>query len=85
MVPGPVKAVVLLFPIDGEGEERRKREDARIAREGQPTVDDRVFWMKQTVSYFDDCNCYQRDFILLLSDFKCMWDNRTYTFSRECE
>ena len=50
MVPGPVKAVVLLFPIDADGEERRKREDARIATEGQPMLDETIFWVKQTVS-----------------------------------
>jgi hypothetical protein len=51
MVPGPVKALVLLFPIETEGEERRKREDARIATEGQPMLDDTIFWIKQTVSF----------------------------------
>ena len=50
MIPGLVKAVVLLFPIDLEGEERRKREDARIATEGQPMLDKTIFWVKQTVS-----------------------------------
>ena len=52
MVPGPVKALVLLFPIDAEGEERRKREDARIATEGQPMLDKTIFWVKQTVSCY---------------------------------
>ena len=52
MVPGPVKAVILLFPIDTEGEEKRKREDARIATEGQPMLDNTIFWVKQTVSFF---------------------------------
>jgi ubiquitin carboxyl-terminal hydrolase L3 len=51
MVPGPVKALVLLFPIDDEGEEKRKRDDARIATEGQPMLDKTIFWVKQTVSY----------------------------------
>ena len=51
MVPGPVKAVVLLFPIEPEGEERRKRDDARIAIEGQPKLDNTIFWVKQTVSF----------------------------------
>jgi ubiquitin carboxyl-terminal hydrolase L3 len=49
MVPGPVKALVLLFPIDAEGEERRKREDARISTEGQPMLDKTIFWVKQTI------------------------------------
>lgn len=51
-MPGPVKAVVLLFPIDAEGEEKRKREDARIAKEGQAMLDNNIFWVKQTVSSF---------------------------------
>lgn len=50
MVPSPVKAVVLLFPIEAEGEERRKRDDAMITKEGQPMLDNTIFWMKQTIS-----------------------------------
>ena len=50
MIPGPVKALILLFPIEPEGEEKRKREDARIATEGQPMLDNTIFWVKQTVS-----------------------------------
>jgi len=49
IVKGPVKALVLLFPIDTEGEERRKREDARISTEGQPMLDNTIFWVKQTI------------------------------------
>jgi len=49
-VPKPVKAVVLLFPIDAEGEARRKAEDEKVAREGQPGVDNTIFWVKQTIS-----------------------------------
>lgn len=58
MVPGPVKALVLLFPIDpeGEGEQKRKREDARIATEGQPMLDNTIFWVKQTVELI--CYCF---------------------------
>jgi len=50
LVPRPVKAVVLLFPIEDEGEGRRKEEDDRIAREGQPKIDHTIFWVKQTIS-----------------------------------
>ncbi|KAJ3505176.1 hypothetical protein NLJ89_g7552 [Agrocybe chaxingu] len=49
MVPEPVKAVVLLFPIDAEGDAKRKEEDERIARDGQPKIDSTVFWVKQTI------------------------------------
>jgi len=50
MVPQPVKAVVLLFPIETEGEAKRKEEDERIAKEGQPKIDPTIFWVKQTIS-----------------------------------
>ncbi|PPQ95420.1 hypothetical protein CVT26_008441 [Gymnopilus dilepis] len=49
-VPQPVKAVVLLFPIDPEGEALRKAEDEKIAKEGQPGVDNTIFFVKQTIS-----------------------------------
>ena len=49
MVPQPVKAVVLLFPISKEYEAKRKAEDERIAREGQHPVDPTIIWIKQTV------------------------------------
>ncbi|KDR71856.1 hypothetical protein GALMADRAFT_253635 [Galerina marginata CBS 339.88] len=49
MVPQPVRAVVLLFPIDSEGDKKRNVEDERIAREGQPKIDDTIFWVKQTI------------------------------------
>ena len=49
MVPQPVKAVVLLFPISKEYEEKRKAEDARIAKEGQHPIDNTIVWIKQTV------------------------------------
>ncbi|KAJ7695172.1 hypothetical protein B0H17DRAFT_1056689 [Mycena rosella] len=50
MVPQPVKAVVLLFPISPESEARRKQEDEEILSKGQPTLDPTVFWIKQTIS-----------------------------------
>ncbi|KAF8970947.1 cysteine proteinase [Flammula alnicola] len=49
MVPKPVKAVVLLFPIDAESEARRKEEDERITKDGQPKLDNTIFWVKQTI------------------------------------
>ncbi|KAF8885143.1 ubiquitin carboxyl-terminal hydrolase [Infundibulicybe gibba] len=50
MVPKPVHAVVLLFPLAPELVDARKVEDARIANEGQPHLDQTIFWMKQTIS-----------------------------------
>lgn len=49
MVPQPVKAIVVLFPITDLSESKRKDEDARLTKEGQPTVDSTVLWIKQTV------------------------------------
>ncbi|GJE91079.1 ubiquitin carboxyl-terminal hydrolase [Phanerochaete sordida] len=49
MVPQPVKAVVLLFPISKEYEARRTAEDESIARAGQHPVDPTVIWIKQTI------------------------------------
>jgi len=51
MVPKPVKAVVLLFPIEAEGDKKRKLEDEGIAKEGQPKIDPTIFWVKQTVCF----------------------------------
>jgi len=47
----PVKAVLLLFPIEKAGEELRKLEDERITKDGQPKIDDTIFWVKQKVVF----------------------------------
>ena len=49
MVPGPVKAVVLLYPIEESGDAKSKEEDERLQLEGQPKIDDTIFWVKQKV------------------------------------
>ncbi|THH13040.1 hypothetical protein EW146_g7134 [Bondarzewia mesenterica] len=49
MVPRPVKAVVLLFPIGGSLEAARVEEDEKIKREGQVRVDPTIMWIKQTI------------------------------------
>lgn len=49
LVPKPVKAVVLLFPIRGKLEELGQQEEAKIKEEGQVPIDPTVFWIKQTV------------------------------------
>lgn len=59
MVPQPVKAVILLFPITSSIEQKARQEDEKIAQEGQHPVDPTVFWVKQTV-------CSR---VLLLSSF----------------
>lgn len=49
MVPQPVKALVLLFPISPKYEQNRIEEDQRIAKEGQHPVDPTLLWIRQTV------------------------------------
>lgn len=48
MVPRPVAAVLLLFPITTETEAARKEEQEQIEAQGQ-TVSPSVFYMKQTI------------------------------------
>jgi ubiquitin carboxyl-terminal hydrolase L3 len=51
MVPKPVKAVILLFPISKELEAERIAEDARLEKDDQPCIDPTIFWIKQTVCF----------------------------------
>lgn len=50
MVPQPVKAVVLLFPLT---EDFKKKRDARYAKKleevGKGHIDPTIIWIKQTV------------------------------------
>ncbi|KAI5894897.1 peptidase C12, ubiquitin carboxyl-terminal hydrolase 1 [Schizophyllum commune H4-8] len=50
MVPQPVKAVLLLFPISDQLEAKRREEDEKIRTHGPPKVDPTVMWIKQTIS-----------------------------------
>lgn len=50
MVPRPVKAVVLLFPITEAFEAKRKEEDAATEAGALTPVDPTVIWVKQTAS-----------------------------------
>ena|SRR6266702_3791281 len=49
LVPQPVKAVILLFPIRDKLEELRQAEETQIKEKGQVPIDPTVFWIKQTV------------------------------------
>ena len=49
LVPQPVKAVILLFPISAGTEAKRKEEDEKIEKDGQHAIDPQVLWIKQTV------------------------------------
>ncbi|KAH8110835.1 peptidase C12, ubiquitin carboxyl-terminal hydrolase 1 [Phellopilus nigrolimitatus] len=50
IVPQPVKAVVLLFPITEAMETKKKEEDAKTEEGSLPIVDPTVVWIKQTIS-----------------------------------
>lgn len=50
MVPKPVKAVIMVFPLTEKLEELRQDEDRRIAKEGQHQLDPGVVFIKQTVT-----------------------------------
>eukprot|EP00210_Caulerpa_lentillifera_P006922 g6619.t1 len=47
-VPGPVRAILLLFPIDERSEQYKHEEQMRIEKDGQ-IVSPNVYFMKQTV------------------------------------
>ncbi|KAF7294498.1 Ubiquitin carboxyl-terminal hydrolase [Mycena kentingensis (nom. inval.)] len=49
MVPQPSKAIVLLFPISEQSEEKRAAEDKEIEEKGQPVVDPTIVFIKQTI------------------------------------
>ncbi|EUC67136.1 ubiquitin carboxyl-terminal hydrolase [Rhizoctonia solani AG-3 Rhs1AP] len=50
LVPSPSKAVVLLFPITDATEQKRKEDDERLEKEGQPDIDPTLIFIKQTIS-----------------------------------
>lgn len=49
MVPQPVKAVLLLFPVSKQYEQHRKEESERIAKDGQKELDDTLVFFPQKV------------------------------------
>lgn len=49
LVPQPVKAVLLVFPLTEEIDTQRKQVDKKIVEDGQPELDPTVFFIKQTV------------------------------------
>jgi len=58
MVPQPVFAVVLLFPIRESIKAWKEQEDSNFEKEGLPAVDPTIMWIKQTVSFFLKIHCY---------------------------
>lgn len=50
LVPQPVKALLLIYPITDEVEKRRKEDDEKLKTEGvAPDVDTSVIWIQQKV------------------------------------
>lgn len=50
MVPQPVKALLLIYPITPDLEKRRKEDDEKLKQEGvSPSTDTSVLWIKQKV------------------------------------
>jgi len=49
MVPKPVKAIIMVFPLTEKLEELRRDEDGRIAKDGQHKLDPGVVFIKQTI------------------------------------
>jgi Ubiquitin carboxyl-terminal hydrolase, family 1 len=50
LVPQPVKAVLLVFPLTDEIEAQRKETDKQLQENGQPDLDPTLIFIKQTVS-----------------------------------
>lgn len=74
LVPKPVKAVVLLYPITDATEARDNEEDEIIARDGQPEIDSTVFWMKQTVGNTPALRNHANDYSYRLETLVARWD-----------
>jgi len=81
MVPRPVKAVLLLFPISSALEERKKEEDQKIINEGSLNDKGVVLWIKQTVTYFV-FQMSSPNYVFL--DLQCMRNHRTSSCSSQC-
>ena len=70
LVPEPVKAIILLFPMRGKLDELRKREEAEIKEKGAVPVDPIVFWIKQTVRLVGAARLWRM--IIAGSDQQCV-------------
>lgn len=55
IIPKPVKAVILLFPLSVDIEMKRREEDARIKADGPGNVHPATLFIKQTVSCASVC------------------------------
>jgi ubiquitin carboxyl-terminal hydrolase L3 len=83
MVPKPVKAIVLLFPISETLENKRKEEDAKLAQGEQPDIDPTVVWIKQTIP--NACGTIGLLHALLNSNVTFIPDSPLAQFVEECQ
>ncbi|KAK7471284.1 ubiquitinyl hydrolase 1 [Stygiomarasmius scandens] len=83
MVPRPVKAVLLLFPISSALEERKKEEDQKIINEGSLNNKGVVLWIKQTIS--NACGTIGLLHALLNADVSLDPDSPLAKFAKECK
>ncbi|KAF5349337.1 hypothetical protein D9758_011752 [Tetrapyrgos nigripes] len=84
MVPRPVKAVLLLFPISSVLEERRKEEDKKLTDEGSSLNDKgAVLWIKQTIS--NACGTIGLLHALLNADVPLDTESPLAKFAKECK
>ena len=80
MVPQPVKAVLLLFPISETLEAERREEDERTDETQEGPKD--VIWIKQTVSHqarFGRGTWYLNNSQSFTTDCKRMWNDWALT------
>ncbi|KAI0080146.1 cysteine proteinase [Panus rudis PR-1116 ss-1] len=82
MVPQPVKAVVLLFPVTEVIERKRIDEDTHIAEHGQHPIDPDVIWIKQTIG--NACGAMGLLHAIINSDAKIVPDSPFDKFIKEC-
>lgn len=83
MVPSPSKAILLVFPITEVTEKKRKDDDERLAKEGQPDVDPTLIYIKQTVRVF--AFRYMYLYSDRAKDLERLWDDWIAPRDRKCE
>ena len=82
MASQPVRAVILLFPITADSENKKEEEEVKIAKDGQPEIDPTIFWIKQTVRLPARSRC--RSLTKTSSDSQCMRNYRFDSCSCKC-
>jgi len=83
LVPAPVQAVLLLFPISESSEAKRKEEDEKIESSAQYPIDPSVFWIKQTIS--NACGTIGLLHALINSDVTLAAGSPLEKFVEECK